>query len=159
MTTNNAINSLNKVNSLASVFLSSSITNATGNGTYISPIIFDSVLVDVKSNYSTSTGLFTAPVTGNYGVSLSLTFLGLTALITSAEVNIIKNGANVTRGVLNPSLLIVSGSFTYNQYFIIPCSSNDTLAIATKVNGITKTAGLLGASSGYYSNATFNLIV
>lgn len=61
---------------VVSAYLSTDITNATGDGTAFNPIM-DSTFTNVGTSYNTSTGVFTAPVAGNYMYTLALTFTGV----------------------------------------------------------------------------------
>jgi hypothetical protein len=71
-----------------------SATRTGGNLTAPLTIIFDTVWVNRWNAYSTSTGLFTAPVTGLYFFS----FWGMTNSVTALWVQFYKNGSLVNTG-------------------------------------------------------------
>ena len=68
---------------LASV--SSTVSNATGDGTLVDPITHDSEKFDQGGDYSTGTYTFTAPVTGRYYFAANVTLDDLTASHTVIE--------------------------------------------------------------------------
>jgi hypothetical protein len=142
----------------ASVYVNSTISNATGDGTFVTPVIFDTEFFDLGNNYDTATGLFTIPTTGKYLVCVGITFTGLLVAHTSAEVRIVANGGTVTRNQFNPFVASVSGQFTYCQSLVISGTAAQTINIVAAVSGGTKVVGFLGASFGEYCVASFTFL-
>ena len=141
----------------AAVYLNTAVTNATGDGTYIQPVIFDTKLFDQQTNYSTSTGYFTCPVAGIYRVSANLTFTSVGAGFTTGEIQIIHAGSTLSRREFNPGVGDFGTDYAVSVDYLINCSATDTLGIYAVVSGSTKTVGLKGAYYGLYCYATFQL--
>lgn len=79
------------------------IMKTNGAVTTSSVCVFNSVQFDTTSSYSTSTGRYTAPVSGKYLISV----LGIAGEATGTEVNgevqLRKNGSRIQRGHFNHS--------------------------------------------------------
>ena len=68
-------------------FLTTNIAAQTGNGA--EPVIlFDTVSINVGTNYNAANGKFTAPVNGNYLIGASVLVGGVTALMVTGVVKI-----------------------------------------------------------------------
>ena len=84
-----------------------------------SPVIYDTVIFDTNAAYSTSTGLYTCPVSGYYRVSVTIQ-LGT----NPANVRIAKNGTAYIQ-----LLDITSSGSSFSGDQIVKCVAGDTLAI------------------------------
>lgn len=142
-------------NSNASVYLANSLNNVTGDGTFVGPVIFDTVLFDLGSNYSTSTGIFTCPNNGQYLVCVNITFNTLTIVNTIGEVRILIGGATFNRAALNPGAVQTGGLYSFGFSIVIPATAGETIQIGALVSGGTKTVGLNGSSFGDYCFTSF----
>jgi len=80
--------------------------------------------LNVGSFFNTSTGIFTAPVAGNYLFSFALT----TADANSQFINIAKNGSLYAGNMLQYNISYLTGS----QTLIIPLAANDTVNAAVR---------------------------
>ena len=100
---------LKPLNPCCLAVLNTEITNATGDGTFVSPVIFDTEEFDQNSNYDTSTGLFTAPVTGKYLISAQVTYGGVTASHTVSDLRI-SAGTVTYKSTFSPAAMITSES-------------------------------------------------
>lgn len=104
------------------VYRTSSFTSAASGGIQI---IFDTVSYDTGSNYNTSTGYFTVPVTGYYWFSAR-------ASVGNGQngrtfVNIQKNGSELIRGTdLSTTLAVPLGS---NVSGILQLNAGDQIAV------------------------------
>ena len=54
--------------------LSSDLTNATGDGSEVYPLIFNNAILNVNSAYNASTGIFVAPASGTYLFTSTVTY-------------------------------------------------------------------------------------
>jgi len=126
-----------------SIFTTTNST-ATGDGTAYT-IPFDTAVNNQGSNYNTSTGIFTAPVTGVYlFVTGVLTQAG--AINTSIELDLT---LNTGRWLLAYSTISVPATATimYKGSAIIPMSSADTAKIVFTASGAAKTTAVVGTAS------------
>jgi len=146
------------LNPCVTAYLNASTTNATGDGTFINPIIFDVELFDQNSNYNPSTGLFTVPIDGKYLVTACVTFNNLAAGHTAGEVRLIA-GWVTYRYVFNPGVCRDSNNmFSKCISQICSMTAGQTASIVAVISGSTKTVGAEGESFGIYSNVSFELI-
>lgn len=131
-----------------SAYLSSAVTNVTGDGTsYI--VAYDSTNFDQGSNFNTSTNKYVAPVAGKY------LFTGIMYIqnlgVAHTNLNIILG--NVTTAVSyycwinNPVVQAVSGVYNINFSKIISCAASDNIDVVIVVSGSTKTVGLLNGAA------------
>lgn len=133
-----------------SAFLSTDVANATGDGTVVSPIPFDSTSYNVGSNFNTSTFTFTAPVSGIY---CFITMIGLTGLTSSHTViqprllfsinpaiDQLQLNAGTVRD-LNTNLTISSTS-------LVSLALNETVTLSIAVYNGTKVVSLTGGTGG-----------
>jgi hypothetical protein len=81
-------------------YLNPTVSNVTGDGT-IYTIVFGNERFDQNADYATATGVFTAPVTGKYILSASITASEFTTnnttgymFINTSNVNYLGNSAN-----------------------------------------------------------------
>lgn len=135
-------------------YLNVGLNNVTGNGTGPNPLIFDATKVNTGGAYNTSTGIFTAPVTGNYLVACNVMFNNLSANHNLGEIIFQKPiGGNYTKVINNPGLnrTQVAGYNAVNS--IVLTGLVDLLAaqqfqINVDVYGGTQTVGIQGVTFG-----------
>lgn len=96
--------------------------------------IFDAKITDAGNNYNASTGVFTAPVTGKYLLTFSLSFNNSTASAIIAD----PAGLNIAVGAEGPASSGVSTPCTINFGFIYSMNSGQTISI-TNATGSTVT--------------------
>lgn len=135
-------------------YLNSTVSNVTGDGTqYL--VILDSVYSNPGSYYSTSTGLFTAPVTGNYQFNMLVTVgnlpSGLTRMIMYAETT-----SEEYKPYDFTPVTSVSGEEIMFFSFLTRMSANDTCSMQVRGFGSTKTVNVAGSSGGSSLPTTFS---
>lgn len=136
-------------------YCSGNKTNVTGDGTQYT-IVFDSELFDQNSNFNTSTGTFTAPVTGKYWLFASVGVTGIGALNTSGSPRIVTT-ANTYQQFLNgPSNCYTTTSTNYSAQVgvLATMTAGDTATVTITINGGTKIVSVLGDASSF--NTTFS---
>ncbi len=150
------------LNACCTADLNTGLTNATGDGTFINPIIFDTDtgnFFDQNGNYDPATGVFTANATGKYLVTARVTYTGLGALHTSGIVRINLNGGAYAINEFNPGVSMnAANEFTGQISCIVPVAATGTLAILGQVSGSTKTVGVKGNTSGSYTSVSIVLV-
>jgi hypothetical protein len=153
--TGNLGNQLNTTRSCVLAYVSSNINNVTGDAT-VYTIIFDSTKFDQNSNFNTSTGVFTAPVTGRYLVTTFVTLGSLSALHTGLTFVLVTTTTNY--GLvqsLNPGVIRDTGNnLTVTSSIVVPLSATNTAQLNMGVSGSTKTVGILGNASPF---STFSI--
>ncbi len=141
-------------------YVSSDIPNVTGDGTVYN-IIFNTTLFDQNSNFNTSTGTFTAPVTGLYQFNYTIKIgnIGVAHNVFYSSVTVSGTSSGIYQLFdINPSLVrdtankcALSGPVT------IKMTANDTIVVKVAVNSGTKTITVVGSSpSGTGEQCSFS---
>lgn len=130
-------------------YLLNALSNVTGDGTGLIPLIFDATLQNTGSAYNTATGLFTAPRTGAYLVSCNVMFNNLLPAHTQGELIFNKpvGGGDMNKYMFNPGLVATSVAGYTNaasaaMSSIVTLIAGQTFRIGVVVRGSTKTVGL-----------------
>lgn len=121
---------------VASVGLTNAYTVPSGG----SPIIYDTKIVDTTNSFSTTTGLFTVPESGNYRVST----VALTTTGGGPAISVLQNG--VVGAFLSSPTPSAFGSGT----MILKCNAGDTLGITTN-GSFTLTGGTAPTFTNVFS--------
>lgn len=131
----------NSAQPVFTAFLSTNPSNVTGDATVYS-IIFDTADINQGTYYNTSTGIFTAPVTGTYSFTFTVTFSSLGSGHTNANLtfNSTLHNYNLVSG--NPFAMSASGFLAWSGAVLAKMALNDTAKITVNVNNSTKTVGL-----------------
>ncbi len=150
------------LNACCTADLNTGLTNATGDATFINPIIFDTdtgSFFDQNGNYDPTTGVFTANATGKYLVEARVTYNNIAAGHTSGIVRINLNGAAYAINQFNPAASAnAAAEFTATISCILPIAATGTCAILGQVSGSTKTVGVKGNSSGSFTSLSVVLV-
>jgi hypothetical protein len=130
--------------SLFNVFLNSTISNVTGDGTgYL--IIFDNEEFDLNNDYNIATGRFTAPFDGYYQFNSSVGFSGLTSSHTTGKLQFLIGGTEV-QGVVRGNFFSMSdagNNLALNISTFLNLSAGDQVGVFTEVTGGPKTVDIL----------------
>jgi hypothetical protein len=127
---------------------SANILNVTGNGTVYS-VIFNTSIFDTQSEYSTSTGLFTAQKTGKYMFSSQLTLGGMTGA-TFAQFRLVTSNRTYDLGTVGNGAL--SGQFLgMNGTAIADLDAGDTAKLTIEVTGVGSDAVDILQNNSYFS--------
>ena len=121
-------------------------------GTVLGIIKFTTLLFDTSSNYSSSTGLFTAPVTGFYSFSCAGYFGISNSGNNTGEIAVYKNGGIIT---IRQYPFVVPGVTSSLQFVsftgLISLTAGDTISIYGSENYATS---FTGNFDGYLVSAT-----
>jgi hypothetical protein len=135
-----------------SAYLNSTQSNIAGDGT-LATIIFDTPRFDNTSSYNTSTGIFTAPVAGNYFFT-ALIFAYTTSVFTECDIFLTKNASTYqlhtqTQGVIGAATTLTTNTMTG----IIPLAANDTIKVQMNAYTVanTKNVSMLGLANGAFN--------
>lgn len=139
-------------------FLSSSTgLNVTGDSTAYT-VIFDTEVADVGANYNNGTGVFTAPVAGNYLITTTIGLVNITAGHTNCQTRIVTTGRTVIATQVNGANGIGGGVLGQGGSAVLPMAAGDTASIVALAAGSTKTVGVGGSASPYTSNLSITLL-
>jgi hypothetical protein len=117
-------------------------TNVTGDGTNYT-VIFDQEFVDVGNNYNNATGVFTAPVTGNYMFFAAVECLGLTSSHVQCQLEF--NAAGTKRIIrCNPWNVrdTVTNSVGFNGSVKVRLTGSQTCTVVLTISGGTKVVSI-----------------
>jgi hypothetical protein len=142
---------------LFSAYLSANATNVTGDGTvYIIP--FDTAVVNLGSAYNPSTGVFTAPVTGNYMFTATINIGGMTIADTSGIFSFDGSGSATRESRYfraNFGAIADGGQISASGSYLTPMTAGDTMSVYVFVAGSTKTVSVVGTSVAYTTFAGY----
>jgi len=132
-------------------YISSSLTNVTGDGTTYT-VIYDSERFDQNSDFNTGTGTFTAPVTGKYQLNTEIAVSNLAAGHTAGFIEINTSNANYRGNQYNPVGVASSGATTYCASVTADMDAADTAITRVRITGSTKTVTVAGDGTNYSTN-------
>jgi len=139
-------------NSAQPAFLAQAVeqANVTGDSTVYIPT-FVTEIFDQGSNFVAATGIFTAPVTGRYQLSVIITFTGLAAGNTEGYVQLVMSNRSITLNDLNVGAIQIGGSCILNGSILVGMDTGDTAKVNVYVAGGAKIVTVHSASffSGY----------
>lgn len=124
-------------------YKSADSTNVTGDGTAYT-VIFNTERFDIGSNYNTTTGVFTAPVTGKYLIGCQVGSSNMTAAMTYINARIIASSGNKVGQKLHDNAVTQNG---INAWAIINMDASDTAQVDFFIFNGTKTATVNGNTS------------
>ncbi|SRR5216684_5675389 len=132
-------------------YLNANVTNATGDGTTVVPIVLNSTAFNVGSNFSTGTGIFTAPVTGKY-LFCGTVSIGNIGVHTNGRFFIeIFNGASNVQDIEFASFSPVNSAgtnvYTATGSFVCQMTAGWLAELTCVVSGSTKTITLNGSNA------------
>lgn len=123
------------------------LSNVTGDGTELSPMIFDNVITNVGSAYNPSSGVFYAATAGLYMFSVGIAYTGITSSHTSEKLSLwnsstVDIAAHVTRNPY-PIYNVTLSSLGIQHSGIIYCNADNFIRVTWNISGGTKVITLM----------------
>jgi len=138
--------------------LTATASNVTGDGTNYQ-IVFNNEIFDQNSDFDTGTGVFTAPVTGKYYISGTVSLTGLTTSHNDWLIQLdMSNNTNQQPVRVDPGQILLSGGTNLSFSRIVDMDALDTLNLNTQVSGSTAVVDVQGGSGLRYTCLTGALI-
>jgi len=118
-------------------------SNVTGDATNHT-IVFDTEAFDRGADYNTSTGVFTAPVTGMYQLSVSVQWMGVTSGMNDSSVGVVTSNGGFT--VWQDSASGISPNMTHNGTMLEDMDAGDTASVTIDFRNGSKVVDVWTAS-------------
>jgi len=136
--------------------VSTTVSSVTGDGT-AHTIIFDTEILDQNSDFNSGTGVFTAPVTGQYNFSGTVTLDNVSDAVTHTILfmNLVLSNRTYPLHQVNADSLEDGGNILRLPWAVIGADmdTGDTAKVTVQVNGATKIIDLIG--TGANTNVSF----
>ncbi len=136
-------------------FADANLNNVTGDGTTYNPVIYSSERFDQGSDYSTSTGVFTAPVSGRYIVGVGLYCTGLTSSHIDCFYRLNTSNDNFYISQINPWALNSATSYDLTGSVLANMDAADTADVSFQINGGALVVDLFGRAISGNEPGTF----
>lgn len=124
------------------VGLTADVLNVTGDGTAYT-VLFNTKIYDQNNDFDTSTGVFTAPVTGRYSFMGTIFFAGVTASHTLGTYYLICSNRTPLLATISPAAQFNAGaSMGINFGVEVDMDVSDTASIQVTFSNGTKVADI-----------------
>lgn len=134
-------------------YLSANIANATGDATYVAPVLFDTLLFGdpsyIKVTAGAGQGVFTAPVDGKYLFTYTLYLYNLTAAHINSQQYFLVNGTTAVylNGMNGYVIQVpVASGFRWTGSLILNLLATHTVSCGAETESSTKTVGIGGGA-------------
>lgn len=122
------------------VGLTADVLNVTGDGTAYT-ILFNTEIYDQNNDFDTSTGVFTAPVTGRYSFMGTVFLTGITASHTWGTYYLICSNRSPLLATISPAVQFNAGNSVGINFGVeVDMDASDTASIQVNFSNGTKVA-------------------
>ena len=125
-------------------YVNSTVTNVTGDGTTYT-VIPNTAIFDQNSDYNTTTGIYTAPITSRVFLQGAVMFGDLSFSVTGTKIWIVTSNRTYTFNTLDYADSANQG--TVSGCTIADMDAADTAKIQVQVTGITKVVDVIYQSA------------
>jgi hypothetical protein len=126
-------------------YITTTISNVSGDGT-VYTVLFDTKSFDLGTHYTTGTGSYAAPRTGQYVFGFNVNLQGLLSTHTQLYCSITANGTAYYPVYTSPFPSATGGVNTFSGQITVPMTAAGTATIQIKASGGTKVVGLYGTA-------------
>jgi hypothetical protein len=127
-------------------YKSSASANVTGDGT-VYTLVCDTMIYDARANYNSSTGVWTAGVTGKYTFNCLIELTNIGASHTALDVILTTTNRTYYLDVSNPFNMQNGGALVRSYSAVCDMNAGDTATLTLFVAGGAKTVGVYGAAA------------
>ncbi len=122
-------------------YLNTTQSNATGDGTTVNPVPFDTTEVNTNSNFNTGTGVWTCPATGLYSMSVSIYITGTSTGCSNFQFTLVETGGSSYQlaAINYENVVITGGALQFNTNVVALLTSGRTSQISLTGHFGTKT--------------------
>ena len=130
-----------------STYLQTSTGGVTGDNT-VYTVLFDTIITNVGTGYASGTGIYTAPVTGNYLFTCTLGY-SKGATVASALLLRLVTTARTYSLWVDADTASIGSSSSSSGSLIVPMTANDTAKITFQINGNSKSTVVEGNDAAF----------
>jgi hypothetical protein len=128
-------------------YLSSTLSDATGDNTSINPVPFDTEVFDQNSDYDSGTYTFTASVTGRYAFVVRIYYQQLADTNTIIVATLATSNRNYFVADANGTLRDGNNNLAWNGSAFADMDAGDTATVSTIVYGASKVVDINGSGT------------
>ena len=129
-----------------SAYNSATDSNVTGDGTAYT-LICNTEIFDQNADYDTSTGTFTAPVTGKYWLSCDYELDDIDASHSGGYCQIVTSNRTYHGNIISPTAIDSGGNIAFHFEVLADMDASDTATFVVQASGSAKAVDVLGGGN------------